>query len=318
MVVLRADPWSPEYGMGFEAPSDETPLPQADPFVEASDWTSPMTPGGVAPSDVWFVDGVRRVELRLLAEDEGRSVPGLFGSFAVGAVHCDGAAAFGEHRVGRAVIIGGGINPDEVHVRCGSGSVSFTPVTDAGTDPNRPLLRLQDLMRAAENDLAAWLVGGGARLVLADGPLRLGEEGSSPVVGVVKRFVRRYLEPEQEALLSRLGRGQRTPVFAMHDRDGAVRGFSWYARLTDLVPPWHDRAGIVRCEVRAGVGLRDAVALADSVTLLLPAFAGRPSDPRTPQNLAPVGGLEVWLRHRMGDHGMVRRSLVAWLMATAA
>ena len=51
------------------------------------------------------------------------------------------------------------------------------------------------------------------------------------------------------------------------------------------------------------------------VTNLLPGYAGRPSDPRTPQNLAPVAGLESWLRHRMGDHAMVRRSLLAWLAA---
>jgi hypothetical protein len=318
MVVLRADPWNPEYGMGFEAQSEETPLPQADPFVETTDWSAPRSPAAEAPAEVWFVDGVRRVELRLLAEDDGRTVPGLFGSFAVGAVHCDGNAAFGEHRVGRALVLGGGVRPAEADVRCGAGSLNFAPVTESGTDPNRPLLRLQELMRAAENDLAAWLVGGGARLVLADGPLRLGEEGDSPVVGVVKRFVRRYLEPEQESLRGRQGRGERSPVFALHDREGAVRGYSWYARLTHLVAPWHDRAGIVRCEVRAGVGLPRAVDLADLVTVLLPAFAGRASDPRTPQNLAPVAGLEVWLRHRMGDHGMVRRSLVAWLMAKEA
>ena len=55
--------------------------------------------------------------------------------------------------------------------------------------------------------------------------------------------------------------------------------------------------------------------LADRVTALLPRYAGRPSDPRTPQNLAPVAGLETWLRHRMGDRAMVRRALLAWLVA---
>jgi hypothetical protein len=318
MVVLRADPWNPEYGVGFEAPPDETPLPQADPFVESTDWTEPRSPAAAPPPEAWFVDGVRRVELRLLGEDGGRTVPGLFGSFAVGAVRCDGRASFGEHRIGRAVVIGGGVRPNQADVPCGAGSLAFAPVTDAGTDPNQPLLRLQELMRDAENSLAAWLIGQAAPLVLADGPLRLGEEGDSPVVGVVKRFVRRYLRPEHEALLGKLGRGQRTPVFGLHDRDGKVRGYSWYARLVDLVPPWHDHAGIVRCEVRAGVGVTRAVALAEAVTAMLPSFAGRRSDPRTPQNLAPVAGLEAWLRHRMGDHGMVRRSLVAWLIAKEA
>ena len=59
--------------------------------------------------------------------------------------------------------------------------------------------------------------------------------------------------------------------------------------------------------------LDGARGLADRTTALLPAYAGRPTDPRAPQNLAPVAGLEGWLRHRMGDHRMIRRSLLAWL-----
>ena len=51
------------------------------------------------------------------------------------------------------------------------------------------------------------------------------------------------------------------------------------------------------------------------VTAQLPRFAGRPWDPRTPQNLAPVGALEAWLRHRMGDPRFIRRALTAWLAA---
>src|SRR5207245_6993754 len=33
MLVLRADPWSADYGMGYEAVADETPVPWADPLV---------------------------------------------------------------------------------------------------------------------------------------------------------------------------------------------------------------------------------------------------------------------------------------------
>ena len=50
--------------------------------------------------------------------------------------------------------------------------------------------------------------------------------------------------------------------------------------------------------------------LADRVTALLPVFAGRAADARTPQNLVPVAGLEGWLRHRLGHVGMVRRALL--------
>jgi hypothetical protein len=51
--------------------------------------------------------------------------------------------------------------------------------------------------------------------------------------------------------------------------------------------------------------------------VLLPSFAGRASDPRTPQNLTPVAGLEAWLRHRMGHPGIVRRALLTWLSSDA-
>jgi uncharacterized protein len=314
MVALWADPWNPEFGMGFEPPLEEATSHRADPFVETEDWSrSIVAAPQVKPTPVWFVDGVRRVELRVLADEGDRRMPGLFGSFAVGAVHCDGKAAFGEHRVGRALILGGGMMPDGVKVPCGRAELEFQPVADPSPDPNGQIERLQRLMRDAEDAIAAMLVLGGASLVLADGPLRLGHDGGLPVVGVVKRFVRRYLEPVHEALLARLGPGERTPIFALIDQDGAVRGYSWYTRLVTLKRPWHDRAGIVRCEVRAMLGPDQARNMADSVTGILPGYAGRPTDPRAPQNLAPVGGLESWLRHRMGDHAMIRRTLVAWL-----
>ena len=102
MVVLRADPWSPEYGMGFEPAVEESPLPRADPTVETEDWSAPIVPPPAVPGPVWFVDGVRRVELRLLADEGNRRVPGLFGSYAVGAVRCDGRASFEASRVCRA------------------------------------------------------------------------------------------------------------------------------------------------------------------------------------------------------------------------
>jgi uncharacterized protein len=305
--------------MGYEAVADESDLPRSDPFVESTEWSSAVVPPGAPTGPVWFVDGVRRVELRVVAERDAVRVPGLLGSYAVGSVVCDGIARFDEYRSCRAIVLCCGVMPERSVVPAGRATLEFEPATDPGTDPNRPLARLQDLMRDQEEALAASLLARGAGLVLVDGPLHLHRDasGAYPIVGVVKRFVRRYLELEHEALLARLRPGERTPLFGLIDRDAELRGYSWYTRLADMRPPWHDHAGIVRCEVRAGVRLDGAVDLADRVTSLLPAYAGRPSDPRTPQNLAPVAGLESWLRHRMGDHAMVRRSLLAWLAAGA-
>jgi hypothetical protein len=318
MVVLRADPWSADYGMGYEAVADETPLPASDPFVETTDWSQPVAPAAGPVGPVWFVDGVRRVELRVVADERGLRVPGLFGSYAVGSVACDGVARFDDHRMCRSLVLCCGVMPERTQLSVGAAALTFEPATDPGSDPNRPLVRLQELMRAEEEALAARLLLRGAGPVLVDGPLRLGSEsGHAPMVGVIKRFVRRYLEPQQEALLGQLRPGQRTPLFGLMDQEAELRGYSWYTRLVDMGPPWHDHAGIVRCEVRAGVRLAGALELADRITSLLPAYAGRPTDPRTPQNLAPVAGLETWLRHRMGDRAMIRRALLAWLAGPA-
>ena len=299
--------------MGFEPTFEDSPLPRADPSVETSDWSHPVRSSTVRAGPMWFVDGVRRVELRLLADEGDRRVHGLLGSFAVGAVRSDGRATFQAHRVCRAVILGGGVVPERARVPCGGATLEFEPSVEASTDPNAPIDRLQDLMRDAENALAARVVLDGAPLVIADGPLRLGEDGPLPVIGVIKRSVRQYLDADRELLLGRLGAGERTPVFSLLDQEGTVRGYSWYSRLVALASPWHDHAGIVRCEVRVGLGLERAVELAGVVAAVLPAYAGRGSDPRTPQNLTPIAGLEGWLRHRMGDRGMIRRALVAWL-----
>lgn len=299
--------------MGFEARLDE-PCPVADTTVETADWAAPIATGAPEAGELCFVDGVRRVELRVLADEDGARAPGLFGSFAVGAVRCDGRAGFDEHRIRRALIVGGGLPARALDVQAGTARLRFDPVTEAGLDPDGPLQRLQRMMREEENNLAARLVGGGAPLVVVDGPLRLGDPIGGPIVGAIKRFVRRYLEPDEDRLLGRLAPGERTPVFALLDAEATVRGYSWYTRIAQLVGPWHDHAGVLRCEVRASLGLDAAVTMADRVSALLPSFAGRPADPRTPQNLVPVAGLESWLRHRMGDARMIRRALLTFLM----
>lgn len=315
MLTLRADPWMPEYGMGFDVRFDEPPA-TVEPFVESEDWSVPRAPEVPEPIAVHFVDGVRRIDLRLLADQDGRRAPGLFGTHAVGVARCAERAELGEGEVGRVVVLGGGLVPAPVEIDCGSSFV-YAPVSEPDAEPDAPLLRLQRLMRDAEANVAARVAAAGAALVLADGPLAFFGPTPCPVVGIVKRFGRVYLEPEQGALLPRLLAGQRTPLFAIESERSRVRRYAWYARLVAVRAPWHDHAGIVRCEIRGGVALSEAARIADTVSALLPAYAGRPIDPRSPQNLAPVAGLETWLRHRMGDPRLVRRALLEWIANTA-
>lgn len=304
--------------MGFEARLDETPA-SADPDVETSDWSRPFSPGEHPDTPVSFVDGVRRVEMRVLADEEGVRAPGLFGSWAVGAVRCDGRATFGEHVIGRSIVLGGGLRAARVEIPAGAHLLVYEPAVTPGSDPDAPLIRLQDQMREQEAALAARAAAESDCLVLVDGPLKsLRDETASPVVGVVKRFTRAYLDPEHDALLGRLQPGERTPLFGLAYEGHPLERYAWYTRLVASRAMWHDHAGLVRCEVRAGVGLDEARGLADRISGLLPRYAGRASDPRYPQNLAPVGGLETWLQHRMGHRGLIRRALTAYLSREVA
>ncbi len=314
MPILAADPWSPERGMGFEAALHETRA-SANPYVETTDWTTPIAPRAAAePGRLWFVDGVRRIELRLLATEGERRAFGLFGTAAVGAVRCEGRATFAHDEVHRALVLGAGMAAEPVALSLGDARLVFLPAAEPGADANAPLDGLQKLMQAAEANLAARLAADGDALVFADGRLGFLDPTASPVVGVVKRLVRAYLEPAHDALLPRLAPGQRTPLFGLAYEGSGLERFAWYTRLTARRAPFHAHAGILRCEVRAGLGVAEAVAIAERVSALLPGFAGRPSDPRAPQNLVPVGGLEGWLQHRMGHRGLIRRALIAALM----
>jgi uncharacterized protein len=313
MVTLRADPWSPDYGGDVEATlaaSEGTEI-QVDPTIETADWSRAIEPAAPPGGPLLFVDGVRRVELRVMAEDAGRRAWGLAGSYGVGAVRSDGRATFERAIVGRILAIGGAIAAPDLVVRAGAaGTVTYRAIAVPGDDPEAPLQVLQNEMREAEGRLAAELAPSG--LVLADGPLHYPHGPDAAVVGIAKRMVTTYLVDEPAALLPRLAPGQRTPLFALGRQ--ILDRFAWYQRLIELREPWHDLSGLVRCEVRMALGIARSRELADRVAVELPRFAGRPGiDPRAPQNLTPVGALEAELRRRLGNPELLRRALQAEL-----
>lgn len=110
-------------------------------------------------------------------------------------------------------------------------------------------------------------------------------------------------------MLARLRAGERTPLFALRSSRRFVR-FSWFLRLAQPQLGASGLAGIVRLEVSEAVGLDAATRLADASAAVLPRFVpGRWRDPRSPQNLLPIGALETSLRRHMGDSSLIRRHI---------
>ena len=88
------------------------------------------------------------------------------------------------------------------------------------------------------------------------------------------------------------------------------RRTSWYLQL-----PGTPRRALVRrrpARVLRRPAPPEVTQLADLTARLLPRFASTPhKDPRAPQNLVPIGGLERELRRRLGDQQLLYRSLRA-------
>jgi len=312
-LTLRVDPWAPEYDASLQLvdAAEEEPAP-VDVTVERTAWAAvDPSPGAMPPLSI--VDGVRRVELRIVADAGERIGYGLFGSAAVGATRLDARAEIAEVEVRRFLVMGGGmIAEDTTIVAPGGGTLEFTSISVAESTSMAPLAGLQEQMRAAEAALAERLARAHVEVVIVDGPLPLLRPPTAMIVGYVKRMQRGYLAPAEASLLARLRRGQRTPVFAILDRHPR---YSWYVRLASAAPVAHGLAGVVRLEVSQGAGLAEAVGAADLSARALPRLASTPDrDPRAPQNLVPVGALEHHLRHRLGDPAWIRRLLLTSLV----
>ena len=302
---IYVESWSPEYGAPLDVSEESEPSGTVDPEVETSDWRPIRGSDLAAPTNVAFVDGVRRIEARLTVDDPGDGpVPGIMAAFGVGAVLWDREiprSAFARLAVERMLVMAKGYDP-------GIGKLGNLPVSAEsvpGDDPSDLLAHLQRRMRSAEQSLASDLVSSG-RLVIADG--RNHEVGPRPIVGFIKTHQVMYLTGRYRSLIGDLRGGERTPLFLI---DSAfLPRYSWYLRLADL--PWgHTWTGIVRCEVPAAVGIAQAIDLGRSTAELLPELASeRHIDPRAPQNLVPISALERELRRRMGDRSLAHRALL--------
>jgi len=309
--AIRLDPWAAEYEGSIQIGEDAAPA-SVDVGVEQERWTAIRPAPRTGTPRLAFIDGVRRIEHRVLVGEGDRTVFGLLGSFGVGAVHVADGARVGHEALGRVFVTGGGLKPDPFVVYVPGGNpLRFEPRSEPENDPAAPLQGLQKAMRQSEAGLAERL-SGEVDVVFLDGPLTfLTASGHGRVVGFVKRQLRTYLEPGPHALLPGLEVGERTPLFLIAGKDPR---FSWYVRIARGRPIESSLTGVVRLEAPAARGRDEARALADLSARALPRFASDSArDPRAPQNLYPIGGLEARLKHRLGDSTVVRRAIEAQL-----
>ncbi|MEJ3743647.1 hypothetical protein WEI85_10190 [Actinomycetes bacterium KLBMP 9797] len=308
---LFVDTWDPAYGGSFEggdggggpaAPSTA----QVDPAVELppDDWRPLAAPGTLrAPDVVLLVDGVRRIDAGLWTEEpDGTSYPGLAASYAAGVVRCDlgrGAAELAGTRVARGLFTA---SPSASEVAVGPIRYALHQVSGSG--------ELSKLPAAVQGPLTALEVevSGAARadgdLLVVDGPLR-NRRQLPRTIGYIKTQHSQYLPAALAGVVTALRPGQRSPVFALGTAWG---GWSWYLRLPGSGgAPW---AGIVRVECSPDLTVAQAVELADLSLVTLPRFASTAyKDPRAPQNLIPIAGLERRLRALLGDARLLHRAL---------
>jgi hypothetical protein len=299
--------WAPEYGASVEPDALAESQAPVDISVElpADDWR-PLGAGDRAevPGDMAFVDGVRRVEARLwiTGAPEARTSdhrPGICASYAAGAVRCNGSATVVEAAVRRSLFCdGSGLEP----IQTRHGRFGVRQVTGGSLDALS--LGLQAAMGELEHEVSASVPHD--CLLVVDGPLRE-RRTMSHAVGYVKTHHVAYLPAVVRDVVVALGAGERTPVFLIGDR---FRRWSWYVRLPgDRSHGW---AGVVRCEASPDRSVTEVRHLADCCALALPRFASEPhKDPRAPQNLYPIAGLERELRRRLGDPGLLYRALRA-------
>jgi hypothetical protein len=311
-VTFAVDPWDPGYGLAYGEELDSAGLEEStaelnlDLEMPAASW-QPITPDQAPPlpSTLLFLDGVRRIDARIWVYGSNpQPAPGIAASFAAGLVCCDGAARVADVLVERGLFTAAPEATDII-----TRSARYPARLAAGPGLDQLSLALQQRLTNAEVQLALTFRAqhlDGDDLLVVDGPLR-GRTHLERTVGYIKSHHASYLPAEQAAVVAALMPGQRTPAFTMGT---SWRRNSWYLQLPGTPGvPW---SGVVRLECPAELPPAGVTRLADLTARLLPPLASSPhKDPRAPQNLVPIGGLERELRHRLGDQQLLYRALRA-------
>jgi hypothetical protein len=304
--------WAPEYGSAYDTDETLADPERVDESVEVEGAWDPIDGVDDGVEKVAFVDGVRRIDARLVIDEPVGPVPGLCGTYGVGAVIWDRSAVrstFDAITIDRLAVFGSGRGM-QIPV---AGQIAYRCESVAGTDPGLLIQHFHGAMRRAEGRLSEQLAQRGL-FVIGDGPIN--DLSATDKVGYIKTHRVPYLAPERAPIIGRLEPGQRTPMFLLGAK-GAYERYSWYVKLAAVLGG-HSWSGVVRCEVAGSLGDQRAAAIANRTAALLPMVASvEHIDPRAPQNLVPIGALERELRRSLGDPNFVNRELRSAVMRQA-
>ncbi len=329
---IRLDPWSPEFGASFQASEDVEEAISERVHVDTSvevpekEWSalSPAAKPKVDKQKIAFIDGVRRIEARVVLETDKGFLYGAFGSAAAGAICISTGRTntvdetLSPFSVRRYLLISSTANvpnPVEISLNYPEGGVlAFDVIPIPGKDPSEPIQALQQLMREEEALISQRLLSSDRipDLVIADGPLNL-PLLHSKLSGYIKSIHSLYIPDYLYPIFYQLKEGQRTPIFLIKpkgQRRNSVTRYSSYIRINTPLPRDTVLAGIVRLEMPGNLKLQQVREMMDACTALIPSFAspyGR--DPRAPQNLMPLSSLEKELKRRLGNPGIVKRMI---------
>ena len=296
-VRFTVDFGAPEYGPSLDPEVlSEEPEPDVKLDVELPEQSwRPLAPDPATRpvESVLFSDGVQRIDAHIWIPDGDETRAGVCASYAAGVVRCAEAAEVEETKVRRAVLTSAAIEA----IQLGRSGIYQTAAIASDT-PDNVRRELQRLLRDLEVSVIKEATT--AELVVVDGHLR-GREDVAGALGYVKSHQSSYLQGGVRGVVGRLAPGERTPVFLIQS---SWSRYSFYLRL--LLPDGAHRAvsghpwsGIVRCELASSLTAAEAIRRANLASVTLPRYSSAPyKDPRAPQNLYPIGGLEKRLRHR--------------------
>jgi hypothetical protein len=323
VTVFSVDPWDPSYGQAagdeLAALDDSTAALDMDLELPAAGWRPLDAVTGVKPPGVvLFLDGVRRIDARVWVHGgRGQPATGIATSLAAGVVACDGTARVVDVTVERGLFTAA---PEAGDITTRAAVYQARRARGPGFDQ----LSLAMQQRLADIEVELALAVRESRqaeddLLVVDGPLH-SRVHLNRTVGYIKTHHASYLPEPQAAVVGALRPGQRTPAFAIGT---TWRRTSWYLQLPPTGGqggrrPWQAAtggapwAGVVRIECSPDLAPDQVTELADLTARVLPTLASAPhKDPRAPQNLVPIGGLERELRRRLGDQQLLYRALRA-------